>query len=459
MIKINSPTLFFSVHLFFHSTFCEHLLWNPRLPCSGHQTLARWWGSLCTTWQAAEFLFLTTLYHKARWVCSLVTRKMQRLWIVFVFALFYLNPRSSSSRSSWGRYRPPGRRCCPGGSSRGGRSARSWWGSGTRSLSGERILLEEEQLLHMLWGVEGDSVEGRGSMMGRDGVGGGLVDSSGPEDSPGLTGGSGTWWLVWQEQKVIWWCQVLVWWKSGVDWTTSIPPMADGAEGMQGQLSLAVGMRLSANQMRVRRIWEGGLGRWNVLLWKNLSVFCIRGNIDKLINFSVSIFWELPCYILTMWGMVLSEMIFHATYPALKGYPSPGQCWYVLFVDCLRTVIASVGTHGWPRWDIFCISANSCCCNCCWDKTRPYTTLNAHFQDISDNWDLAPPCATLNCIINKESKNCGVAISHVAHFKDIQTSEDYILTLLSKNMDAFKIDILTWQYFEYYSESPKKFDV
>ena len=46
-----------------------------------------------------------------------------------------------------------------------------------------------------------------------------------------------------------------------MDWTTSIPPMADGAEGMQGQLSLAVGMRLSANQMRVRRIWEGGLGR------------------------------------------------------------------------------------------------------------------------------------------------------------------------------------------------------
>ena len=35
-------------------------------------------------------------------------------------------------------------------------------------------------------------MEGRDSMMGRDGVGGGLVDSSGPEDSPGLTGGSGT---------------------------------------------------------------------------------------------------------------------------------------------------------------------------------------------------------------------------------------------------------------------------
>ena len=60
---------------------------------------------------------------------------------------------------------------------------------------------------------------------------------------------------------VICYSQVWVWWKSGEDWTVSIPPMADGAEGRQGHFLLALGCSLSANQRQPSRIWEGGLGR------------------------------------------------------------------------------------------------------------------------------------------------------------------------------------------------------
>lgn len=61
-----------------------------------------------------------------------------------------------------------------------------------RSLNEVKTLLVVEVLLRMLLVVVEGSEEGKGSMNHMDDVHGGVGDSSGLEDSQGLTGGSGT---------------------------------------------------------------------------------------------------------------------------------------------------------------------------------------------------------------------------------------------------------------------------
>jgi len=120
---------------------------------------------------------------------------MLHLLIEFSFVLFYLIPQSFFFRFSLDRFRHLERRVLLVANSKDGMNAHNSLANVKRNLNEEKTPLVEVVLLRMwLVGVEG-SEEDRGNKSHKDDVDGGVGDSSGLEDSPGLTGGSGTYCL------------------------------------------------------------------------------------------------------------------------------------------------------------------------------------------------------------------------------------------------------------------------